>query len=266
MGTHLTSHKGRMRDFNKTPLNIVITLSYDGTSFQGWQDNHSNRSIEGALKKALFLLFNDTPSLQAASRTDAGVHATGQVVNFFLQDLEYPLSELKYRLNRVLPKDLVVHKISKGSFSFHPTLDCIEKTYHYEVSLGEFQLPRERLYSWHYPYPIQWDKLEKMCQFLQGKELDFTKLSCQQSSHPYSHHKRFLSDVSFSTNKETSLKLVFKGQSFFYKLVRRLSGTLLALSSVRLKDDLESVLNTKTNSKGGMTAPAHGLHLIHIKY
>ena len=239
---------------------ISLILSYEGTHFQGWQDNGRNRSVEGELKKALARIFGYSPKIEGASRTDAGVHAWGQLVTCELKKLTYPLEELQYRLNCILPKDLVITKCQLESTFFHPSIDCQEKTYLYQVSIGRFQSPFERSLAWHYPYNISQERLEQACQALKGKH-DFICFACQKENHPYESYVRHLFNVEYVFKNEKSLHLRITGDRFFYKFVRRLVGSCLDYASSRLNVSIDDLIKSKNPLLAGQTAPAHGLYL-----
>ena len=120
--------------------NLTLFLSYLGTSFFGWQKTASGPTIEETLENALCRILRETPKLQAASRTDAGVHAEGQVVNFFTTN-PICLSTLKRALNGTLPKEISVRAIEEKPLAFHPTLDALKKEYHYQICHAAVQLP-----------------------------------------------------------------------------------------------------------------------------
>ncbi len=135
-------------------MNIKLLIAYLGTSYLGWQKTPMGPSIEEALEKALSIVLQEEKKLQAASRTDAGVHAQGQVVNFTLSSFK-DLKRLKASLNGCLPKDIVVLSAQEMPESFHPTLDAIKKEYIYEICNSTVQLPFHRNTSWHFPYPLK---------------------------------------------------------------------------------------------------------------
>ena len=153
--------------------NIRLTLSYLGTLYLGWQKTRMGPSIEEALEKALSQILQESISLQAASRTDAGVHAEGQVVNFFTKQEKLDLKRLQKSLNGLLPKEISVIDISFAPDPFHPTLDVLGKEYHYHLCCSTVQLPFYRHVSWHFPYLLDLQKMQDAAQLLVGKH-DFS--------------------------------------------------------------------------------------------
>ena len=139
--------------------NLKLTLSYEGTQYLGWQKTKMGPSIEETLEKALSQVLRHPVKLQAASRTDAGVHAAGQVINLFTSSPE-DLFRLKKSFNGVLPRDISVLTLEEMPDAFHPTLDAQGKEYHYHICLGNVQLPFLRLVSWHFPYPLNIDEMQ----------------------------------------------------------------------------------------------------------
>ena len=126
--------------------NIKLTLAYDGAAYFGWQKTSVGPSIEEELQLVLEKVFQHSIILQAASRTDAGVHALGQVVNFFTEKPGLNFGVLKISLNRLLPKDIKIIDIKEMPLSFHPTVDCLYKEYRYFICFGAAQLPHHRLF------------------------------------------------------------------------------------------------------------------------
>src|SRR3569832_1557498 len=153
--------------------NIKLVLAYDGTAYLGWQKTEMGPSIEEELLKVLEQILQHPVKLQAASRTDAGVHAEGQVVNFFT---EKNTDRLLRGCNGLLPEDIRVLKVEEMPDRFHPTLGATGKEYHYSVCLGPTQLPFQRKFSWHFVKPVDVQKMREAAQFLIGRH-DFSALT-----------------------------------------------------------------------------------------
>lgn len=233
-----------------------LILSYDGTQYFGWQKTRSGPSIQLALEKALLVLGKaDLP--EAASRTDRGVHARKQVVSFSL-DREIEPKRLVRALNAHLPPDIRVLAAEKMAADFHPTLDAKGKEYHYEVCLGPVQLPRHRLYSWHYPYSISWEKMQQGADLLVGSH-DFSAFTTIRPKNPLCT----LEAISFEPLEQNRLRIRLIADRFLYRMARTLAGTLLYLGSGKLP--LEQLF-PKHRSQAGVTAPPHALFLHQIFY
>ncbi len=242
--------------------NFRLLVAYVGTHYKGWQRAGPGRSIEGVLSEALATLLQHPVSLQAASRTDAGVHAWGQVVNFFSAK---ELPHMQHRLNQLLPADIVVRSLSLADPSFHPTLDARAKEYHYTLSLGPVQLPFHRAFSWHVPDPLNLESMHAASRFLLGSH-DFSAFC----------NERALWDRTCLCTLETidllpleggRLKICLKGDHFLYKMVRNLVGTLVAVGRGKLQgEETGAILKSLDRTRAPLTAPAHGLRLEQVLY
>jgi tRNA pseudouridine38-40 synthase len=236
-----------------------VLLAYVGTHYKGWQG-----SIEKKLSSALETLLQHPVALQAASRTDAGVHAWGQVVNFF-SSTELPLNRMQHRLNQLLPPDIVVRSLSLEDPSFHPTLDARGKEYLYTLCSGPVQLPYRRAFSWHVPDSLNLESMHAASRCLLGSH-DFSAFC----------NERALWDRSSLCTLETieilpleggQLKILLKGDHFLYKMVRNLVGTLVSVGRGQMKEEETSViLKSLDRTRAPLTAPAHGLRLEQVWY
>ncbi len=155
--------------------NIKLTLAYDGSGYMGWQKAEAGPSIEGELERVLVQILQHPVKLQAASRTDSGVHAEGQVVNFFIEST-VDIAKLQKGCNALLPETIRVMGMEEVGEGFHPTLDAKGKEYIYDISVGEMQLPFERHYAWHFYKPVDVEKMREAAQFFVGKH-DFSALT-----------------------------------------------------------------------------------------
>jgi tRNA pseudouridine38-40 synthase len=244
--------------------NIRLTLAYVGTTYKGWQDTHQGPSIEETLSKALQTVLQHPVKLQAASRTDAGVHAQGQVVNF-LSESTIPLSKLQHSLNQMLPKDMVIREIEFASEAFHPTLDAIKKEYRYTVCYGNVQLPFFRQTSWHFPHSLDLEQMQCAALHLIGSH-DFSTF-CNERSLWDRSPVCVVEKIEIVSLGQDRLQIVFLGDHFLYKMVRNLAGTLVYVGCGKLHaDQIPAILAGKDRSAAGMTAPAHGLRLERVFY
>ncbi len=239
-------------------MNLKALLAYQGTRYLGWQD-----SIEECLEKALFQIFQKDFVLQAASRTDRGVHAEGQVINFFLAE-EVDLKKLRKRINSLLPTDISLLHLEYVREDFHPTLDCTGKEYHYHLCNGSIQLPFHRAFSWHYPYPLSLEEMRRGAEALIGTH-DFSAFC--NSSPDEKNRVRHVEKIEIVPLPEERLRIAVKGNRFLYKMVRNLVGTLVYVGCGKLSaEDLPRILKNKERAQAGVTAPAHGLILKEVFY
>lgn len=244
--------------------NYKIELSYDGTDFFGWQETAFGNSVEGFLKQALQKILQENIMIQAASRTDRGVHAKAQVVNFFLKK-QCDTFALKRGLNALLPSTIRVHTIEEMALSFHPTMDATLKEYHYHITLGPFQNPIDRLYAWHIIKPLNIKKIEgAIPYFLQEK--DFSSFCNMRKDIEKTPKITQITDISLDLKGE---KLIFivSGKRFLYKMVRNVVGTLVGVGEERIDlPEIPLIFEKKERKWAGLTAPAHGLFLMKVYY
>lgn len=248
--------------------NIKLVIAYDGTAYLGWQKTPTGPSIEAALQNVLEKILQHEVALQAASRTDAGVHAVGQVVNFLTlhPPQKFGLDKLKISLNSLLPKDISVLSVEEASPHFHPTLDCKGKEYCYYVCWDHSQLPHQRLYSWHYPHSLSLEKMMESIPYLIGNR-DFSAFCNHKKNASYKDFCRDLTAIEIIENGPKNLCFRISGNHFLYKMVRNLVGTLVYIGRGKInKDDLPIILESGDRTLAGVTAPAYGLFLNAIYY
>ncbi len=236
--------------------NLKLTIAYEGTNYLGWQKTKIGPSVEEELEKAASQIVQHPIQFQAASRTDAGVHAEGQVVNF-LSKTPLSLSRLQKSMNGLLPKDIQVLHMEEMPLSFHPTLDAKGKEYQYHVCLGAAQLPFDRKFSWHFLKPVDVEKMRKAACYFIG-EHDFSALT----SDPQEDNRREIFHIEVEELGENRLKIRVSGNRFLYKMVRVIVGTLLYVGCGML--EIKEIPRHRKDA--GMTAPAHGLTLKKVFY
>ena len=241
--------------------NIKLTVAYDGTHYLGWQKTIAGPSIEAALEEALSQVLQHPLKLQAASRTDAGVHAEGQVVNFFT-DSPLSLERMKKSFNALLPAEIRIVQIEEMPSAFHPTLDAVGKEYHYEVCLGPVQLPFDARISWHFVKPVNLEEMRKSTKILIGKH-NFSALTNERQEDTIREIYRIdIEEISLGR-----IRICVAGNRFLYKMVRNVVGTLLYVGCGMLTlEGVAALLVSGNRSEAGMTAPAHGLSLKQVFY
>ena len=241
--------------------NIKITLAYEGTNYLGWQKTESGPSIEETVEKVLCQILQQPIKLQAASRTDAGVHAEGQVVNFF-SDTRIPLDRLKKSCNALLPGSIRILDLEEAPPSFHPTLDAKGKEYHYHICLGQTQLPFDRRFSWHFVKPVDLSRIRTAAALLVGRH-DFSALTNEKKD----NNIREVYRIDIEEISPQRIRISVAGNHFLYKMVRNIVGTLLYVGCGMLDIEvIDSLLNNGDRTEAGMTAPAHGLSLKQVMY
>lgn len=246
-------------------IKIALILTYDGSCYDGWQDNKSNLSIEGLLKKAFYAIFKKDFPLDAASRTDKGVHAIKQVViTEFNPDL-MSLFALIRALNSQLPMQIRILNILEVPHDFHPSLSVKKKTYQYQINLHKIQLPFYQNTHWHIPYSLNVEKMKNAINHFIGKK-DFTGFSNtikKENVNPVCH----LEDISIYIKNDQFLIIELTADRFLYKMCRVLVGTLIAIGKGTLESsEIAMIFETKQRVRAGITAPAHGLYLKTLNY
>ncbi len=245
--------------------NLKLIIAYDGTHYLGWQKTRMGQSIEAALQKTLEQILQHPIHLQAASRTDAGVHADGQVVNF-LTTKTPDLFQFQISLNSLLPKDIVVLNVEEMPPSFHPTLDCKGKEYHYYISHGPTQRPQHRFYAWHVPYALNLSLIQEAIPTLIGTH-DFAAFCNFKNNAHYADTIRRIDNLNVEEFEDHRILFKIEGNHFLYKMVRNIVGTLISVGRGKIGGEtIPQILQSKLRTQAGMTAPAHGLFLKQVFY
>lgn len=242
-----------------------IRVAYDGTGFCGFQKQQNSPTIQGALEGALFDLDAKEVQVVGASRTDAGVHAWGQMAHFDLLQPRDPMS-IQRAMNARLPKEIRVLNIETAASDFHARFDAKKKTYTYTLSTSELQSPFHRLHSLHFPHPLDLLLMEKASNVLEGTR-DFTQFAntTTEKNRPPSN-SRTLYNVSFKVEKEF-LVFSFTGNGFLYNMVRNLVGALLEVGQKKLSfEDFKALLSPEIRPRCYTTMPPQALCLKEILY
>jgi tRNA pseudouridine38-40 synthase len=246
--------------------NIVLTVAYDGTNYLGWQKTSEGPSVEETLGYYLNQILQEPLQLQAASRTDAGVHADNQIVNFISHKDSINLDRLQLSLNQLLPPDIVVTAIQIAFDNFHPTLAAASKEYHYRIFTGTYQLPLTRFDSWHCYYPLNLEAMEKASTHFLGSH-DFSAFCNVLKNREYEHLNRTIQSLEIIKESDQMVRIVIKGNNFLYKMVRNIVGTLIFVGRGKiLPEQVPLILASGDRTQAGMTAPAHGLRLYKVYY
>lgn len=239
-------------------------IAYDGTHFNGFQRQTQGRTIQGELEKTLTRLNGGmTVTVHGSGRTDAGVHAKGQVVHFDLKG-DRPEEKVRFALDTQTPEDIGVWQVEKVADDFHCRYAPHEKVYRYRVDLKKSRDPFKRLYSAHFPYPLDYEAMKKGAEVLIGTH-DFTSFCATGSS--VEDKVRTIYDIQIDyRKKDEELIFTFYGNGFLYKMVRLMTGTLLRLGNGRLDEDIETILARKDQQQVLWAAPPEGLCLEEVRY
>ena len=247
---------------------LVMLLTYDGTSYFGWQKTKHGPSIEAEVENVLQQVFQEPVALQAASRTDRGVHADGQVIDFFVSRTIPDLPRLVTSLNQLLPPDIRCLRIGVApTEAFHPTLDVKKKQYRYSISTGPVQIPQQRFTHWHVYHPFDPLLLKTSAQLFIGTH-DFRGLCNRRADLDEEHTVRTIFAINVTTDLPChSLSITIEADHFLYKMARTIVGTMMWAAQGKL--DIASIvtaLTTRKRALAGVTAPAHGLTLAKVFY
>ena len=244
---------------------IRITFSYDGTDFHGWQAQPGLPTIQEALEAVLANIEGRPVSVAASGRTDAGVHALAQVGGFSIAN-PIPVENLQRAINRLLPRSIRVLRVEEVNPSFHPRFDAKAKTYEYRIWRNEICPPFERLYVYHYPYPLDEDAMRVVAPLLEGAH-DFTAFAATDDRDPA---KRTKVRVIFSSSlRRDGERLIFRvcGSGFLKHMVRNMVGVLLEAGKGNVgPDEMAARLRPGSGIPAGPTSPARGLFLIGVEY
>ncbi len=240
---------------------IMLTVSYDGTDYCGWQWQPNGPTIEGILNRELSRLLREEIHVKGASRTDAGVHALGNLC-VFDSDTRIPPEKICYALNQSLPSDIVIQDSCEVPPSFHPRKCCSVKTYEYTIYCARFPNPVERRYSCWVHAPLEEEKMRAASACLVG-EHDF-KSFCSSGSEAVTTVRRILE----LTLRRDGCRLVLRirGNGFLYNMVRIIAGTLIQVGKGQMRpEQMEEILSGCDRTLAGPTAPAQGLCLMGIE-
>lgn len=240
--------------------NIRLTLEYDGTDFCGWQWQPKGRTVQGTLQSALKELLQETPTLIAAGRTDAGVHALGQVVNF-KTDNTLDVNSMRLGLNSYLPPDITILEADEVDEKFHARFDAVKRKYRYVISKRPKAIGRQ--YSWYCKYNLDLDKIKKGSEFLIGKHV-FSAFSRVKEDEPH-----YLCNVESVHWRETEDQIILEicANRFLHNMVRIIVGTMVDVGRGKLaSESIKKILEAEERDRAGFTVSQQGLFLEKIYY
>jgi tRNA pseudouridine38-40 synthase len=255
--------------------NIKFTLAYDGTDFCGWQIQPGQPTIQGALSDVLENLTQQRLQIQGAGRTDAGVHANGQVANFKTQ-AELSAGEFQRAFNALLPNSIRIVAAEEAAPDFHARWNAVAKTYRYRIFRGRVVPPFVWRYVQHDPYPLDFDAMVEAARQFEG-EHDFTSFAASTGSEDDDRERAMtrviyrsemvrVLDGNVPTSGEEWIYTV-RGKSFLRYMVRKIVGTLVDVGRGKLQPkDIPKLFELRDRSKSGPTMPPQGLCLAEVEY
>lgn len=241
-----------------------LIVAYDGTDYVGWQEQKDKPTITSALKKAFDFAFEKDLVLLGASRTDAGVHALGQVARC-KTELDIDSHTLHWAWNNVLPADILIRSLEPVDSSFHPYYKVQQKTYYYHFFL-ERPLPFVQRYGWYYPYKINFDVLKQALHFFVGTH-DFR--SFRSAEDVREDTVRAIDSINLEYIKRfNAYCITVKGQKFMRHMIRRIVGASIAIASGPNESIgmLKEIMDARDPNHSLPNAPAKGLLLYRIIY
>lgn len=242
--------------------NIKLILEYDGTNYHGWQIQPDVPTIQGEIERALKKVFKQKISTISAGRTDAGVHAKGQVVNF-KSFVSFPSRQLVFALNSVLSRDIRVVKAQQVPDDFHARYSACYKIYRYLIYNQSPLPPWYRNFTWLVGYPLNCDLMRKAADYLIGRH-DFS--SFQNQGSPSKNPIRNLEKIKI-VRKASFISILIKADGFLYKMARNITGTLVEIGKGKIPPyRIDDILKAKDRRKAGPTAPPQGLYLWRVGY
>lgn len=238
------------------------TVEYDGTDFLGYQVQAEGRTVQGELEKTLKRITQSAIRIDGAGRTDAGVHATGQVIAFNIS-WRHTIKDLHRALNATLPHDIVISDLKQTTPDFHPRFQALSRTYEYTVINQRWPNVLQHRYTYHVDKQLDVAAMNKASRILVGSH-NFASFGKPPQGNKTVRHVMAANWVVISSSQ-----LIFNitANAFLYRMVRTIVGTLIEVGLGRLTvDDVKNILKAKDLTQSASPAPAHGLCLVSVTY
>ena len=242
--------------------NIKIIIEYDGTNYSGWERQPNGVTIQETIENAIKKVTDEETRVQGSGRTDAGVHARGQVANFRTAST-IPAGKLLLAINAHLPNDIVVKKIEEVPENFHAQFNAKSKTYRYTVLNSRTGAALDRRQVYVFKAPLDERRMAEAAQCLIG-EHDFRSFTTEARTK--TNTVRTITDLRIERHGER-ITFTIEASGFLYNMVRAIVGTLLDIGRGKLEvSHMRAILDARDRAKAGPTAPAKGLCLLQVKY
>jgi tRNA pseudouridine38-40 synthase len=237
-------------------------LEYDGTAYHGWQLQPDVPTVQGAVEQALEKITSGPVRVHGAGRTDAGVHAKGQVAHF-TSDWSRSVAELQRALNAVLPHDVAIRELTVAADDFHARHSAISKTYKYTILNQTLRSPLFRLYAWHIDQQLDITAMNLAAEHLIGSH-DFSSFGALTDGTTSPVREILAADWE---HEAENLCFTIIGTGFLRYMVRSLVGTMVMVGRGKIRpSDFKNILESTDRSMSGPTAPPHGLCLMSVRY
>ncbi len=242
--------------------NIKIIIEYDGKDFNGWQKQPNKLNIQGEIERAIEEVTGEKVDLIASGRTDAGVHALGQVANFKIEK-DIPIEKIPYALNSKLKKSIRIKEANEVDEKFHSRYTCKRKTYKYVINNSVQGTAIYRNLQYHFPEKLDDVKMNEAAKYLIG-EHDFKSFKASGTSSKSSIRTIYNASVK---REEEIVTIELTGNGFLYNMVRIIAGTLIDVGTGKINaKDVKEILDAKNRLKAGKTLPPNGLYLVNVEY
>ena len=241
---------------------VKLVVAYDGTNYHGWQVQDNGITIDEVLNRTISELVQEDIKVIGASRTDAGVHACGNVAVFDTES-RIPGDKFSFALNQRLPEDIRIQESCEVDADFHPRYADTVKTYEYNILNRRFELPTKRLYAAFCYYPMDIERMNQAAAYLVG-EHDFKSFCSAGAQVQTTVRTIYAVNV---TKADDMVHIRITGNGFLYNMVRIIAGTLMQVGTGLMEpEQVKEILEARDRSKAGPTAVAKGLTLVEIRY
>lgn len=243
-------------------MNYKMKIQYDGTRYYGWQRLDNKDTIQGKIESVLSKLYEHKIEIHGAGRTDAGVHAKGQIANFKAKPVRSCKEIISY-LNKYLPEDIAVTDIWEEDDRFHSRLLAKEKIYCYRIHNSNVLDVFNRRFSYMVPEKLNIDEMKKGAEYLIGRH-NFTSFCNNKNLKKSPVREIFSIDIE---KVDSEIIITIRGDGFLYNMVRIITGTLIEIGhGKRSPEEIPLILNAQNRKKAGETAPPKGLCLMAVRY
>ncbi|MBO5143449.1 MAG: tRNA pseudouridine(38-40) synthase TruA [Clostridia bacterium] len=243
--------------------NIKLKIEYDGKNFAGWQTQPGKISIQGEIIRAIKEVTGEEVELNASGRTDAGVHALGQIANF-KTNTNIDIKKIPYALNSKLPNSIVIVSAEEVEERFHSRYNCTGKTYRYIINNSEFPSALDRYREFHISQKLDFNSMKEALGYFEGTH-DFKGFKSSGGS-PKKTTVRTLTKCEIKI-EENRYIIELSGDGFLYNMVRIIAGTIVDVGLGKIKSsDIKSIINSGDRKLAGRTLPPHGLYLVEVRY
>ena len=243
--------------------NIKLVIEYDGKDFNGWQKQPNKLNIQGTIEKAIETITKEKVDLIASGRTDAGVHALGQVANFKTNS-NIPIDKFAIAINSNLKKSIIIKSAEEVDERFHSRLSCKKKTYRYIINNSKYGTAIYRNLETCIKEKLDIEKMKEAIKYFEG-EHDFKGFKASGTSSKSSVRTIYKAEVIEKENDRIYIELT--GNGFLYNMVRIIVGTLVEVGIGKIKpEDIKKIIESKDRKNAGKTLPPQGLYLLKVDY